>query len=58
MEGYVSREIFGFAISLLGSKRRPSPVKKLYVTVLQCILTPPFITVDIFSLVVSYLFYV
>ena len=43
-------------MSVLGSTRRPTTVKKLVVTALQRILTPSFITVDIFTLVAPYLF--
>ena len=56
MEGYTSREAFGFAISVLSSTIRPTTLKELVVTALQNILTPSFITVDMFALVVPYLF--
>ena len=57
MEIYASRESFVFEISvLLGSTRGPITVNKFAVTALQRILTPLFITIDIFALVVTYLF--
>ena len=43
-------------MAVLGSIRRPTTVKILAVTALQRILTPSFITFDIFALVVPYLF--
>ena len=52
MEGYGSRETFDFAMDLLISARRPTTVNTWVVTALQQILTPSFITVDIFALVV------
>ena len=56
MEGYASIEPFGIAISVIGSTRRPTTVKNLAMAALQHILTPSFITVDIFALAVPYLF--
>ena len=56
MEIYASIEPFGFSMDVLGSTRRFNTVKKLTVTAFQCILTPSFVTVDIFALVVTYLF--
>ena len=57
MERDDSREPFGFEmIVILGSTRGPSAVNKFAVTTLKCILTPLFITVDIFALVDQYLF--
>ena len=50
MEGYASRLTFGFEIDVLGSTIRNTTVKKLAVTDLQRILTPLFITVEIFAL--------
>ena len=52
MEGYGSRETFYFAMDVLISARRPTTVNTWVVTALQRILTPSFITVDIFALVV------
>ena len=43
-------------MAVLNSTRRPTTVNTLVVTALQRILTPSFITVDIFALVVPYLF--
>ena len=43
-------------MAVLGSTRRPTTLENLVVTDLQHILTPLFTTVDIFSLVVPYLF--
>ena len=56
MERDASIGTFGFAMDALGSTRRPTNVNKLDVTALQRILTPSFITVDMFALVVLYLF--
>ena len=56
MEGYYSIKPFGFAMAVLGSTIRPTTVHNWVVTALQCILTPSFITVDMFALVVSYFF--
>ena len=56
MEVYASREPFGFAMAVPSSKRSPNTVNTLVLTAFQCILTPAFITVVIFSLVVPYLF--
>ena len=56
MEGYSSIEPSVFTMSVLDSTTRPNNVKKLVLTVLKCILTPLFVTVDIFALVVPYLF--
>ena len=53
---YASIEPFGFEMDVLGSKRRSTTVKKFSMTALQHILTPSFITVDMFALVVPYLF--
>ena len=43
-------------MDLLGSKIRPTNAKKLAVTDLQGIMTPSFVTLDIFDLVVPYFF--
>ena len=56
MERYSSREPFGFAMYMIGSTIRPTPINKLAVIVLQRIMTPPFVSLDIFSLVIQYLF--
>ena len=56
MEGYDSREPFSLKTAVLISTRRTDTVKNLGVTALQCILTPLFTKVDIFDLVVPYLF--
>ena len=54
MERDVSKEPFGFAMSVIGSIRIPTTVNKLDVTALQCIMTPSFVSLDIFALVVPY----
>ena len=51
-----SREHIGFSMAILGSIIISTTVIKLAVTALQQILTPLFIIVDIFALVVPYLF--
>ena len=56
MEIYASMEAFVFTMDGLGSTRRPTIVKKLAVIVLQCIMTPSFVSLEMFSLVTSYLF--
>ena len=56
MKGDTSREPFSLPMAILGSKIRPTNVKKLAVTALQHILTPLFITFDIFALAVPYFF--
>ena len=56
MEIYASRYPFGFAMAVIGSTRRPTTVNKLAVLTLKCITTPLFTTLDMFSLVVTYLF--
>ena len=58
MEIYSSRENFGFSISLLGSTRRTTTVNKLALAAFQHIMTSLFVTLDMFALVVPYLFYV
>ena len=52
IEGDASRESFGFSMTVISSTRRPTTVNIWVVTALQRILTPSFITVDIFSLVI------
>ena len=56
MEGGDSREPFGFSNSLPSSRLRPTTVNTWVMTALQWILTPLFISVDIFALVVPYFF--
>ena len=56
MEIYASRKTFGFSMIVLGSTRRTTTVSKLAVTDFQVILTPLFVTIDMFALVVPYLF--
>ena len=56
MVGDDSGEPFVFVVSVIGSKNIPTTEKNLAVTDLQSILTPLFVTVDIFALVVPYLF--
>ena len=58
MEGYGSMETFGFSMDVLGSTKITTTVIKLVMTYLQRILTPLFVTIDIISLVIPYLFYV
>ena len=47
---------FGFSRDVIGSTRRPTIVNKLAVIVLQDIMTHLFVSLDMFSLVVTYLF--
>ena len=54
MEGDDSREPFGFAVDTLRSKNIPTNLKKLPVNALKSMLTPFFITVDIFYPVITY----
>ena len=61
IEGYLikfdaSRELFGSEISAPSSTRRPTSVSTWLMTGLQQMLTPLFITIDMFSLVVQYYF--
>ena len=56
MEIYASGESFVFAMGVIGSTRRPTIVKKSAVIVLQCIMTPSFVSLGIFYLVVPYCF--
>ena len=46
-----------FSMDVMGSARRPTNVKKLYVTDLECILAPLFIKVDMFSLIITNILY-
>ena len=55
---YASIEAFGFVMDVLGSTIRPTIVKNLAVTILQRIMTPLFVSLYMFALVVPYLFYV
>ena len=56
MERDASREPFGFKMAILiGSTIGPTTLNKFSVTTLKHILTPSFITVDIFSIVIPYL---
>ena len=43
-------------MDVLGSTRRPTTANKLTVIVLQRIMTPLFVTLDMFALVVTYFF--
>ena len=56
MEIYSSREPFGFEMDVLCSKRIPTNVNKLAVIVSQFIMTPSFVSLIMFSLVVPYFF--
>ena len=56
MEGDTSREPFGFAMAVLGSTIMPTTVNSWLVTAVKLVLTPLFITVDIFALVVPLTF--
>ena len=56
MERDASREALGFARDVIGSTRRCTIVNKLAVIVLQRIMTPSFIPLDMFALVVPYFF--
>ena len=56
MERYASREAFGFASYVIVSTRRRTIVNKLAVIKLQCIMTPSFISIGMFALVVPYFF--
>ena len=48
MEIDVSRQAFGFARDVIGSTRRCTIVDKFVVIVLKCIMTPTFISLDMF----------
>ena len=57
MEINASGGPFGFTMAVpIGSTRGPTSVNKLAVSALQRILTPLFIAIDMFDLVVPYLF--
>ena len=49
------REAFGFARDVIGSTRRRNIVNKLAVIFLQRIITPSFVSLDMFALVIPYL---
>ena len=48
MEKYASREAFGFARDVISSTRGCTIVDKFIVIVLECIMTHPFISLDMF----------
>ena len=48
MEIYASREAFGFARDVIGSTRRCNIVDKFVVIVLKPVMTPLFISLDMF----------
>ena len=48
MEKYASREAFGFERFVIGSTRRCTIVNKLIVIVLKYIMTPLFVSLDMF----------
>ena len=54
MEIDASKELFSFAMVVIGSTTRPTSVNKLAVTALQHTTTPSFVTLDMFALVVPY----
>ena len=56
MEIHASREAFGFSRYVIGSTIRRAIAKKLAMIVLQCITTPSFVSLDMFAVVVQYLF--
>ena len=56
MERDASREPFGFEMDVLGSTRKHNTFNDLAVTALQHIITPSFVALDMFALVVPYLF--
>ena len=56
MEIGVSREPFVFSMAVLGSTIRPTTINTFSVIYYQHIMTPLFITLDMFALVVPYLF--
>ena len=56
MERYDPRKYFGFARDVIGLTRRHTIVNKLDVIVLQRIMTPSFVSLDMFALVVPYFF--
>ena len=48
MEIYASKEAFGFASDVIGSTRRCTIVDKFVVIVLKRIMTPSFVSLDMF----------
>ena len=48
MEKYASREAFGFARDVIGSTRGYTIVNKFIVIFLKCIMTPLFVSLDMF----------
>ena len=48
MEIYASREAFGFARDVIGSTRRCTIVNKFVVIVLKRIMTPSFVSLELF----------
>ena len=56
MERDASRELFGFAMDVIVSTRRPSTVNNSSVTALRHIMTPSFVILDMYALVIPYLF--
>ena len=56
MEVYSSIEPFDLSIDVPSSTIRPNNENTWVVTALQLILTPLFVTIDIFALIVPYLF--
>ena len=49
MERDASREALGFARDVIGSTRISTIVDKLAVIVVQCIMTPSFVSLDMFD---------
>ena len=49
MEKYASKEAFVFARDVIGSTRRCTIVNKFIVIVLKCIMTPSFVSLDMFA---------
>ena len=56
MERDYSREAFGFAMDVLGSTRRPNIFNKLAVIFFQYIMNILFVSLDMFAIVVPYMF--
>ena len=48
MEKYSSRDAFGFARDVIGSTRRCTIVNKFIVIILKYIMTPSFVSLDMF----------
>ena len=48
MEIDASREAFGFARDVIGSTRRCTIVDKFIINVFKCIMTPSFVSLDMF----------